>query len=135
MQVTNDQRCPCDGACHNGHTPICSEACRGQSVIHALPDVPASGDVDFVAARLMESAWGTRANLDMPEARTVARYLRSFGIGRAESEAKVAALREAAERALHYFTMSAGDYFANYGDNDEPVDALRAALATEGSEG
>lgn len=26
--------CPCNGACHNGHTVTCSEDCRGKQVIH-----------------------------------------------------------------------------------------------------
>lgn len=40
------------------------------------------------------------------------------------------ALREAAEQAFHWFVMSAGEYHAHYGHNDEPIDDLRAALAT-----
>lgn len=27
-------QCPCNGGCHNGHTPTCSEECRGQKVRH-----------------------------------------------------------------------------------------------------
>src|SRR5690348_7452737 len=46
----------------------------------AEPRAEGLRDRDFVAAKLMESAWGTRANLDMPEARIVANYLASFGI-------------------------------------------------------
>lgn len=29
--------CPCSGACHNGHTPSCSEECRGKQVQHLNP--------------------------------------------------------------------------------------------------